>query len=498
MAKRLTLIFCLISLVFGSVQVNAATLQGVDVRQIYMYTDVMNLYINMNDADGQPIETPAKTEIYASIDNAKMGVRDIRRFSESGEGMSYIFLIDISGSLNYSQFSQVKTATKKWAESMNEKDRMALITFGNEVKLVQDFTNDATSLVNTIDGISNNDGRTNLYGGLDEAMNLISRNDSELPKRKAVFLLSDGKNDYDGGISEDDTLKRAQEELVPIYGLWVPGRGSNNGEAFMNTLRDYTNGIIYNISTHSVESVYSSLQEDFSKSFIVSLSYPAGKTDGQLHNIKISVRCDGKEVSDNISCILKKPTGASVNLPIAETSAGDKEGGNFMSSVLIIAFAAILLILIAIIIIVVAFLNRSKKKSVSYISNSAPVYSAESANIPKSEPITAATAPASEVSRPSGPSVKFTLTEIGGNDVKSATVSRSIVIGRSPECGIVIHDPQISGQHCSISYEQSTLYIEDLGSTNGTLVNGLPLNGRNRLVSGDLVMIGDREYRISF
>ena len=175
MAKRLALIFCLISLVFGSVQVNAAILQGVDVRQIYMYTDVMNLYINMNDADGQPIETPAKTEIYASIDNSKMGVRDIRRFSESGEGMAYIFLIDISGSLNYSQFSQVKTATKKWAESMNEKDRMALITFGNEAKLVQDFTNDATSLVNTIDGISNNDGRTNLYGGLDEAMNLSQR-----------------------------------------------------------------------------------------------------------------------------------------------------------------------------------------------------------------------------------------------------------------------------------------------------------------------------------
>jgi len=496
MAKKLALIYCLLSIVIGSVQVSAAELQTVDIKQVYMYTDVMRAYVNINDANGQPIDTPERSSIYASVDDTKMGVRDIRRFSESGDGMAYIFLIDISGSLSSSQFSQVKNATKKWAEAMTEKDRMALITFGNDVNTVLDFTNDAASVVNTIDGISNNDGNTKLYGGLEEAMNLISRNDSELPKRKALLLLTDGKNEYPGGISEAEVIKRAQEELVPIYALWTPGRGADTGEAFMNTLKDSTNGTLYNLSSNNVNDVYNWMQEDFAKSFIIDLNYPSGVTDGELHNIKFAVRSNSKEASDSISCILKKPTGASVNLPIADTSAGDEKGGSFMSPIVIIAFAAGFLILAALIIIIVALMSRKKKEKVSYISSSAPVYSAESANIPRPAPVEAP--PAAAPSRPSGPSVSFTLTEIGGRDVKSGTVSGRITIGRSPECDIVIHDPQVSGRHCSITYEQSELFAEDLGSTNGTLINGLPINGRTKLTSGDLIMIGDKEYRISF
>ena len=47
-----------------------------------------------------------------------------------------------------------------------------------------------------------------------------------------------------------------------------------------------------------------------------------------------------------------------------------------------------------------------------------------------------------------------------------------IVIGRDPSCDFVIDNKLISGTHAKITREHGGYYIEDLGSTNGTLLNG--------------------------
>ena len=42
------------------------------------------------------------------------------------------------------------------------------------------------------------------------------------------------------------------------------------------------------------------------------------------------------------------------------------------------------------------------------------------------------------------------------------------------------------------------MFIEDNGSTNGTIVNGIKIGGRTELQSGDLILLGSDEYRIRF
>jgi pSer/pThr/pTyr-binding forkhead associated (FHA) protein len=46
------------------------------------------------------------------------------------------------------------------------------------------------------------------------------------------------------------------------------------------------------------------------------------------------------------------------------------------------------------------------------------------------------------------------------------------VIGRDPNCEIVIDDPMVSRRHASVTYEEMHWFIEDLGSRNGTLLDG--------------------------
>jgi len=64
-----------------------------------------------------------------------------------------------------------------------------------------------------------------------------------------------------------------------------------------------------------------------------------------------------------------------------------------------------------------------------------------------------------------------------------------VVIGRLPECPIVLADPNVSRRHAEIRRVGDTVVVTDLGSTNGTRVNGMPVREQD-LASGDEINVG--------
>jgi len=67
----------------------------------------------------------------------------------------------------------------------------------------------------------------------------------------------------------------------------------------------------------------------------------------------------------------------------------------------------------------------------------------------------------------------------------------ALTIGRDPGNDIVISEPQVSRQHAQITCQGNFMVLEDLGSTNGTFVNGMRLNAPHTLTNGDVVGMGD-------
>ena len=65
------------------------------------------------------------------------------------------------------------------------------------------------------------------------------------------------------------------------------------------------------------------------------------------------------------------------------------------------------------------------------------------------------------------------------------------VIGRAPDCDIVIGHPSVSRNHCVITNEGGVYYIYDNNSVNGVILNGSPLNKKQRLERMDKVTIAD-------
>jgi hypothetical protein len=74
-------------------------------------------------------------------------------------------------------------------------------------------------------------------------------------------------------------------------------------------------------------------------------------------------------------------------------------------------------------------------------------------------------------------------------------IGDSATMGRAPSSDVPIEDPFASSAHARIFPRGQFMYIEDMGSTNGTYLNGRQLRRPEQLKTADSVRIGETEYR---
>ena len=90
-----------------------------------------------------------------------------------------------------------------------------------------------------------------------------------------------------------------------------------------------------------------------------------------------------------------------------------------------------------------------------------------------------------------------TLVVIAGPLAKDASYAldgAELCIGRDLTCGVCVVSKLVSRRHCSIQQQDGRVSIYDLGSRNGTFVNGVPVRERV-LQHGDVIAVGDSYFR---
>jgi pSer/pThr/pTyr-binding forkhead associated (FHA) protein len=70
-----------------------------------------------------------------------------------------------------------------------------------------------------------------------------------------------------------------------------------------------------------------------------------------------------------------------------------------------------------------------------------------------------------------------------------------VSIGRLPECTITLEDSNISRRHAEVRPRGTGWVAADLGSTNGTKVNGVRIDGERLLREGDIISVGTTHIR---
>jgi predicted component of type VI protein secretion system len=73
---------------------------------------------------------------------------------------------------------------------------------------------------------------------------------------------------------------------------------------------------------------------------------------------------------------------------------------------------------------------------------------------------------------------------------QQATLTDPLVIGRAADVDLVLDDRQVSRHHARVRPDNGEALVEDLGSSNGTFVNGQELHAPARVTPGDEIMVG--------
>ena len=95
------------------------------------------------------------------------------------------------------------------------------------------------------------------------------------------------------------------------------------------------------------------------------------------------------------------------------------------------------------------------------------------------------------------PEVLGVLTPVGGGDPISLTKG-SVIIGRRPTSDICLDFENVSGRHCELRFAKGLWHVRDLGSRNGTTVNGLKTTGEQGVLPDVELGIASHLYTIVY
>ena len=100
---------------------------------------------------------------------------------------------------------------------------------------------------------------------------------------------------------------------------------------------------------------------------------------------------------------------------------------------------------------------------------------------------------------PLGPTMIVKMIVASGKSAgRSIAIKRNkLLIGRAEQCDVRPLSEEVSRRHCAITVGPAEVWVEDLGSRNGTFVNGTKITERTKVVDGDIVRVASLELKVS-
>ena len=461
----------------------------------------------------EPQEGQLKEDGFSmTIDQAPVPIQSISALKDAETETTWLFVVDLSilGGKRLNKAQEVlKGILLGNGTVLGSKDKAAVFTTGMTAKDIQ-LTNDSAAIQRQIDALKQDQKSNQLYAQTAAALNYLETG-KDVQDRRVLVLISNGTNETSTGMTYEELSGNLQKTKTTVYTFALEDRVDQKKIEKYNALaRSSVGGRFFEIpaNTTSVDSEVQELIRNEKKFRCFTANAAAAEVKGKTVSVS---RTDNVRVSDSIdltsdqqvmlssavdAAIAGKNAEAEKPTPEPEAQATETESEAKQDTILgltpvqfgLIAGAAILMI-----VIITLIARKGKKKEEETTPAAAPVATPYEEPDGKTE---AVDHPVQAVS-----SLMVKLDSVGLDEAKtySSPMVDELVIGRVPnKSRLIVPDPKVSGANSKLTYENRVMYIEDLGSTNGTQLNGMKVTGRVVVHQQDTIRIGQTNLRISW
>ena len=269
----------------------------------------LRAYLDLLDNSGQAVSIFSSANLQATLGADPLETLSVEPFVDSGEGVAIVFMVDISASLDAQQFAEIRLAIESWLDRLRGIDRAALIAFGSTSRLLVDYTADFARVRNALRELGPTDRDTLFNRALLDALELGERVDGDLPGRRAVVVLTDGR-DEGSSIAFDDVLDRVKQDPLPIYTighsrLAEPERGRHLD--VLKRLSANSGGVFFEARSTAFAEAYSSIDRAISRVWAVDLACARCVADGSARRLQVNVSVGNRVLTEGRDIRLLPP-----------------------------------------------------------------------------------------------------------------------------------------------------------------------------------------------
>lgn len=466
------------------------------------------IYVNHNKGGSFEI---VKEDSHIVVGKQDLDIETVEKF-KSSEPVSYMFVVDISGSMSKDRIETIKDTLKEFIGTKKSGDNFCIATMADEL-ISSGFSEDAQTLNAFVDGIQVTRQDTDLYKSIREELNVL-KTDKAVHRKRCLVIFSDGADDQKDGITQSEAETQVKNSHIPVFTVALLPANYKDADIesakILGSFARYSAGgqhYVPQIDGFECKDVCGKITRVLEDSLIVSADL--AEVTAQDGEIYLGVKFyDGTEngkdgyqipAGDILDAIKQAQQNVQVNVNINRNEDETQETSTVIEeeetdSSMIIIIGAIIAAVIIVVVIILLIMSGNKKKQ-------APAPSISMGNGGGSRTVgLGQNPPAPTPQKPSSPgAVKVTLYKVGpGGDEKYPLVlDNKKTIGRKKTCDLSFeNDNALSGIHCYIYSKNKKIYVQDNNSTNGTYINGVPITGEFIVESGDTLLAGSSEYKI--
>jgi hypothetical protein len=439
------------------------------IRQVSVHLPFITVYLDLPPESGAVPQFRDSDVSAVTIQGQNLKLESLN----VSHAFAYTFLLDVSGSMRLRR--DVLNAIGNWVDRLHPEDHVEIFAFGETFREIGASNSDKAALKSDLSTLHSGEQTTNLYYALDRGIASAERADPALPQARAIVLLTDGKNEGDnGGIDESKVRDDIRKSHVPINAIGHTRLGSGEQDIYLRKMKLFADesGGFYDCAGTlpsalcppgaSLEQSFERLSQRMNRMFVLQL------------------RCDRCRNSDNhdLQITLKNKASGRISVPLAVLP--EIVPPKAIPPWVYVA-GAIFLLLVVLFILWLVFRKKPEP--------------------PKAPEVVAEVqAPLDAVAQSSGLPAHVTI--VSGPEpgrVYHFKLGAKAVIGRDAGCNLALPgDNEISGHHCELTRKGKLVEIADLGSMNGTLLNGARVVAAHIVEDGDLIRVGRTEFRVRF